>query len=243
MSVAGDSPVEQVAELAAGADGNAPGERLDPDADLVRRIQCGDQRAFQTLMVKYQRRVARHVARYVKRSCDVDDLVQEIFLKVYRGLPSFRSDSSFHTWLHSITRNAALNFVTRQPDVEVLSSDALVETANDLPGSCFDREAGDPERVLIAKEIAAMVERAVSGMGRDLAEPLLLYEEEGKQYKEIASLLQVPIGTVRTRIFRARAFITARLRPVAGSMHETPERRPQRRFAPDAASQSIGMPT
>jgi len=190
-------------------------EDMDSDRELVRLAQLGDPRAFEALVVKYQRRVARHVTRWVRRAADVEDVVQEVFVKVYRGLASFKGESAFYTWVYQIARNTALNFVTRQAPREVLAEDALGVDADERSeprGSDFE----DPERALLAKQISETVSLAMERLQPELAEALVLYEVEGKQYKEIAQMLQIPIGTVRTRIFRAREFIARRLEPVLG---------------------------
>lgn len=187
----------------------------DPDLELVRLAQGGDKRAFEALVVKYQRRIARHVARYVRRADDVEDVVQEIFIKVYRGIASFKGESLFYTWLYRIGTNCALNHLRRNPNVVALQDD-LRDTDDgesvDLAGSSAD----DPERILLAKQISQTIERAMARLQPELAEALTLYEVDGKQYKEIAQMLGVPIGTVRTRIFRARDFVAKRLEPIIG---------------------------
>ncbi|MFN0303818.1 MAG: sigma-70 family RNA polymerase sigma factor [Burkholderiales bacterium] len=190
----------------------------DPDAGLVRLAQLGDARAFEALVVKYQRRIARHVARYVKRASDVEDVVQEVFIKAYRGIASFKGESVFYTWMYRIAKNTALNFVTRQSKFVVLQEDlAPSESGEPLD---VGSDAEDPERLLLAKQISETVGRAMTQLRPELAEALLLYEVEGKQYKEIAQMLTIPIGTVRTRIFRAREFIAQRLEPVVGPFRD-----------------------
>lgn len=187
----------------------------DPDQELVRLAQSGNERAFETLVVKYQRRIARHVTRYVKRPADVEDVVQDVFIKAYRGLPSFKGESAFYTWLYRIARNTALNFVTRQQRIVLLQEDlAPTDTPADELHAASDEE--DPERLLLAKNISETVDQAVKRLPPEMAEALLLYEVEGKAYKEIAQMLQIPIGTVRIRIYRAREFIAQRLEPVVG---------------------------
>jgi len=182
----------------------------EADAELVRLAQRGDERAFQALVVKYQRRIARHVARYVGRASDVEEVVQDAFIRAYRGLASFRGDASFYSWLYRIATNAAFSF---------LKKSAGEVQADERPDEGFEPGVTDeqsPERVLIAKQIGDAVERAMARLQPELAEALVLYEVEGKSYKEIAQMLGTPIGTVRTRIFRAREFIARRLEPVLG---------------------------
>ncbi|MDH5246751.1 MAG: sigma-70 family RNA polymerase sigma factor [Betaproteobacteria bacterium] len=184
----------------------------EQDGELVRLAQAGDAKAFEALVVKYQRRIARHVARYLKAAGDVEDVVQETFIRAYRGLASFRGDSAFYSWLYRIATNAALSHLQREPGDVLLGDDAPEERAESFEPGVSDAE--DPERILIAKQIAETVQRALAKLQPDLAEALMLYEVEGKPYAEIAGMLGIPIGTVRTRIFRAREFIAKRLEPV-----------------------------
>lgn len=194
-------------------------DRNDPDALLVRLARDGDEHAFGALFNKYQPRVARHVAHYVKRACDVEDVVQEVFIKAHRGLRSFKGESAFYTWLYRIAKNAALNFVMRQRNVVLLQED--LAPGDSTASVMFDTGEGkDPESLLLTKSIAEAVERAMDRLQPDLAQALILYEVEGKQYKEIAQMLQIPIGTVRTRIFRAREFIAQRLEPIVGRVSD-----------------------
>lgn len=184
----------------------------DQDAELVRLAQAGDAKAFEALVVKYQRRIARHVARYVRNSGDVEDIVQDVFIRAHRGLASFRGDSAFFSWLYRIATNASLSHLKRSRNDVLLGDDAPEERAEAFEPGVSD--AADPERTLMAKQIADTVQKALSRLQPDLAEALMLYEVEGKPYAEIAGMLDIPIGTVRTRIFRAREFIAKRLEPV-----------------------------
>lgn len=196
-----------------------PMNPADPDRELVRLAQGGDARAFEALLVKYQRRVARHVTRWVKRSSDVEDVVQEVFIKAYRGLPSFKGESSFYTWVYQIARNTSFNFVTRQQKHVVLKDDISAEDGPEMEDT-VGNDHDDPERSLLARQICDTVDAAMKRLQPDLAEALVLYEVEGKPYKEIAEMLKIPIGTVRTRIFRAREFIAKRLEPVVGPVRD-----------------------
>lgn len=180
------------------------------DAQLVRLAQAGDAKAFEALVVKYQRRIARHVARYLKAAGDVEDAVQETFIRAYRGLASFRGDSSFYSWLYRIATNAAFSFLKKTAG-EVQADERSDEGFE--PGLTDEQS---PERILLARQIGDAVERAMARLQPELAEALVLFEVEGKSYKEIAEMLGTPIGTVRTRIFRAREFIARRLEPVLG---------------------------
>jgi RNA polymerase sigma-70 factor (ECF subfamily) len=183
----------------------------EADAELVRLAQAGDERAFQALVVKYQRRIARHVARYVKRANDVEEVVQDAFMRAYRGLASYRGDASFYSWLYRIASNAAFSFLKKNAG-EMPVADERADDGFE-PGLTDEQT---PERVLLARQIGEVVERAMARLQPELAEALVLFEVEGKSYKEIAQMLGTPIGTVRTRIFRAREFVARRLEPVLG---------------------------
>src|SRR5690242_5051837 len=186
----------------------------DPDLTLVRLAQAGDARAFEALVVKYQRRVARHVARYIRRAADVEDVVQETFVRAYRGLNTFRGESAFYSWLYRIATNVSLSALKRNPEPLLLGDEAPDERADAFEPGLTDGE--DPERTLMAKQIGEAVQRALARLQPDLAQPLLLFEVEGKSYAQIAQMLNVPVGTVRTRIYRAREFIAKRLEAVVG---------------------------
>ncbi|HET9446365.1 MAG TPA: sigma-70 family RNA polymerase sigma factor [Steroidobacteraceae bacterium] len=189
-------------------------EAADPDSELARLAQAGDARAFEALVVKYQRRIARHVARFIKSADDVEDVVQEVFVRAYRGLGAFRGESQFYSWLYRIASNTALNHLRRASDDVLLGDEAPDERAGEfVPGAS---DAAQPERTLMAEQIADAVQRALAKLQPQLAEALMLFEVDKKSYAEIAQMLQIPIGTVRTRIFRAREFIARRLEPVLG---------------------------
>jgi RNA polymerase sigma-70 factor, ECF subfamily len=190
----------------------------DPDAELVRLAQSGDVRAFEALVVKYQRRIARHVARFIKSANDVEDVVQDVFIRVYRGLNAFRGDSAFYSWLYRIASNAAVNHLRRAPQDVLLGDQAADERTDAFEPGVSD--AAHPERTLMAEQIAAVVQRALAKLQPQLAESLMLFEVDKKSYAEIAEMLQIPIGTVRTRIFRAREFIARRLEPVLGPQRD-----------------------
>jgi len=189
-------------------------EAADPDTELTRLAQAGDARAFEALVVKYQRRIARHVARFIKSADDVEDVVQDVFVRAYRGLASFRGDSQFYSWLYRIASNAALNHLRRASDDVSLGDDVPDERISEFSPGVSD--AAQPDRTLMAEQIADAVQRALAKLQPQLAEALMLFEVEKKSYAEIAEMLQIPIGTVRTRIFRAREFIARRLEPVVG---------------------------
>ena len=193
-------------------------EAADPDIELARLAQTGDARAFEALVVKYQRRIARHVARFIKSADDVEDVVQDVFVRAYRGLASFRGDSQFYSWLYRIASNAALNHLRRASDDVLLGDDSPDERISEFAPGISD--AAQPDRTLMAEQIADAVQRALAKLQPQLAEALMLFEVEKKSYAEIAEMLQIPIGTVRTRIFRAREFIARRLEPVLGPLRD-----------------------
>src|SRR5690242_1715730 len=166
----------------------------DPDAELVRLAQAGDSRAFEALVVKYQRRIARHVARYLRSAADVEDAVQEVFLRVYRGVASFRGESLFYSWLYRIATNVALRHLARLPSDLTLGDDASEERESAFEPGITDDAL--PERTVMAEQIGETVQKALSKLRPQLAEALMLYETENKSYAEIAEMLDIPIGTV-----------------------------------------------
>lgn len=184
---------------------------LQADSELVRLAQLGDELAFEALVVKYQRRIARHVARYVPIASDVEDVVQEVFIRAFRGLHSFRGDSAFYTWLYRIATNAALTFLRQAPHEEQLN-DSDDERPNPFEPGISDGET--PERTLMASQIADAVRQGLARMQPELVDALTLFEVEGKSYSDIAQMFGVPIGTIRSRIFRAREALAKRLEPV-----------------------------
>ncbi len=189
----------------------------DADALLVERVKQGDKRAFEMLVVKYQRRVARLISRMVRDSDLVQDITQETFIKVYRALPQFRGESAFYTWLYRIAVNTArkaLMDLKRDPLVlaSLAAHDAENEETSGLESEPSNGET--PEALLASKEIATAVNTAIEALSDDLRQAITLREIEGLSYEEIAELMNCPIGTVRSRIFRAREAIAARLRPL-----------------------------
>jgi RNA polymerase sigma-70 factor (ECF subfamily) len=189
-------------------------EKQDPDAELVRLAQAGDERAFEALVVKYQRRIAKHVARYVRNASDVEDVVQEAFIRAYRGLPSFRGGSAFYTWLYRIASNTAFSHLERRPPLDLLGDQQPDERTDEIDPAGSAGE--DPERLLMASQIAEALERGLQRLQPALLEALTLYEVEGKSYAQIAHMVDIPVGTVRTRIFRAREALAKRLEAVLG---------------------------
>lgn len=192
------------------------------DLELVRRVQRGDRAAFDLLVQKYQHRIAHLVARYVRDPAEVEDVAQEAFIKAYRGLGNFRGESAFYTWLYRIAINTAKNYLVsagrRVPDQGVDSADAEQYESGTLL-----RDTDTPERQLLSREVEETVYRAIESLPAELREAITLREMEGLSYEEIAQVMDCPIGTVRSRIFRAREAIDGKLKPLldeTGAMNE-----------------------
>jgi len=189
----------------------------DADALLVERAKRGDKHAFEMLVVKYQRRIERLVGRMVRDPDLVLDIAQESFIRAYRALPQFRGDSAFYTWLYRIAVNTAKKALVEMRRDPLVTESALAPTdggeETSRPGSELT-DGATPEAVLASKEIAAAVNAAVDELSEDLRQAIVLREIEGLSYEEIAQAMNCPIGTVRSRIFRAREAIAARLRPL-----------------------------
>ena len=190
----------------------------DSDVDLVARAQRGDQRAFEMLVIKYQRRIERLIARMVRDVDLVQDIAQETFIRAYRALPQFRGDAAFYTWLYRIAVNTAKKaLVGLKRDPLVSESSLSRSNDDDDETSRVERELTDgstPESLLATKEIAQTVNAAIDALSPDLRQAITLREIEGLSYEEIADMMNCPIGTVRSRIFRAREAIALRLRPL-----------------------------
>ncbi len=185
----------------------------EADQALVERAQRGDGRAFDLLVLKYQQRVAALIGRYLRDSTEVMDVTQEAFLKAYRALPGFRGESAFYTWIYRIAINTVKNHMVaqgRRPPGE----DVEAEVAEQMDAGGRLREQATPERELLTDEIAENVQAALNGLPEDLRTAIVLRELEGMSYEAIATAMSCPIGTVRSRIFRAREAIDKRLRPL-----------------------------
>jgi len=190
----------------------------DPDAALVERVKAGDKRAFELLVIKYQRRIERLIGRMVRDSDAVADIAQESFIRAYRALPQFRGDSAFYTWLYRIAVNTAKKALVDMRRDPLITDSARASSSDDDDETSWrgaePTDAETPEAVLASKEIAATVNAAIEALSEDLRQAITLREIEGLSYEEIAELMQCPIGTVRSRIFRAREAIAVRLRPL-----------------------------
>jgi RNA polymerase sigma-70 factor (ECF subfamily) len=189
----------------------------EADALLVARAQRGEVQAFEMLVVKYQRRIERLIGRIVRDVDLVQDVAQETFIRAYRALPQFRGESAFYTWLYRIAVNTAKKTVGDLMRDPVITESALALRNDDDETSPVERELTDgetPEAILASREIARTVNAAIDALPNDLRQAIVLRELEGLSYEEIATLMNCPIGTVRSRIFRAREAIATKLRPL-----------------------------
>lgn len=182
------------------------------DAELVRKAQKGDKTAFDLLVRKYQHRIAAVVSRLVRDHGECQDVVQDSFIKAFRSLASFRGDSQFYTWMYRIAVNTAKNHLAsrkRRP-----GADVEIEDAEFIDGGVYVQDNDTPEQELLREEVAQVVSRALAALPDDIRQAITLREMEGLSYEEIAEVMGSPVGTVRSRIFRAREAIDARLRPL-----------------------------
>ena len=183
------------------------------DQLLVERVQAGERQAFDLLVSKYQRRLMRLVSRIVHDPAEAEDVVQETFIKAFRALRHFRGDAAFYTWLYRIGINTAKNFLVNQGRRPPTSSEPDVEQAGQGENDAL-RDINTPESMLASKQIAQTVNEAMDALPIDLRTAIVLREIEGLSYEEISAIMGCPIGTVRSRIFRAREVIAEKLRPL-----------------------------
>ncbi|WP_334107386.1 RNA polymerase sigma factor RpoE [Methylobacillus sp.] len=198
-----------------------PAGNREIDQQLVERAQGGDKHAFGLLVDKYQRKLGRLLSRLIRDPAEVEDVVQESFIKAYRALPSFRGDSAFYTWLYRIGINTAKNYLVAMGRRPQATGDIEIEDAENFEDGNELRTMDTPETELLGKEIAQTVNDTVAGLPEELRTAITLREIEGLSYEEIATMMDCPIGTVRSRIFRARETIAQKLRPLL----DTPEDR------------------
>lgn len=197
------------------------GER-EADLVLVERVQAGDQEAFGLLVSKYQRKLLRLVMRMVRDPGEAEDVAQEAFIKAYRALPNFRGDSAFYTWLYRIGVNTAKNWLVANGRRMPTMSDIASDDTEGIEEGILLRDDETPDRVLMSRQIGETVNAAMDALPEDLRTAISLREIDGLSYEEIAQVMDCPIGTVRSRIFRAREAIAVRLRPM---LDTAPDRR------------------
>ena len=184
------------------------------DQQLVERAQRGDKQAFGLIVSKYQRKLVRLLSRLIRDPAEVEDVAQEAFIKAYRALPSFRGDSAFYTWLYRIGINTAKNHLVSQGRRAPTTTEFDSEEAESFEDGEQLRDINTPERVLLSKQIGETVNSAMEALPEELRTAIVLREIEGLSYEEIAGIMECPIGTVRSRIFRAREAIADKLRPL-----------------------------
>jgi RNA polymerase sigma-70 factor (ECF subfamily) len=187
--------------------------RKSNDQALVERVQRGDKAAFDVLVARYQHKVVKLIMRYVKDQAEALDVAQEAFIKAYRAMPRFRGDSAFYTWLYRIAINTAKNHLVaarRRP----LNYDLDIQDPEQYEMQARLKDVDTPEATLLSEEIRETVNRAIEGLPEDLRTAIMLRELEGMSYEEIATAMECPVGTVRSRIFRAREAIDKRLKPL-----------------------------
>ena len=187
------------------------------DRQLVERAQRGDKLAFGLLVEKYQRKLARLLSRFIRDPAEVEDVTQEAFIKAYRALPAFRGDSAFYTWLYRIGINTAKNYLMALGRRAPTSTEVEAEEAEGFEEGEQLRDINTPESVLLSNEIAATVNATIEQLPEELRTAIQLREIEGMSYEDIARVMDCPIGTVRSRIFRAREAIAEQLRPLLGT--------------------------
>jgi RNA polymerase sigma-70 factor (ECF subfamily) len=183
------------------------------DQQLVEKVQRGDKQAFNLLVQKYQHKVINLVSRYVRQQGDVADVAQEAFIKAYRAIPGFRGDSAFYTWLYRIAVNSAKNYLTAQQK-RVSSGDIDFEEAEFMDSATGLRESATPENLLLSSEVKSIIFSTIDTLPDDLKNAITLREIDGLSYEEIADIMDCPVGTVRSRIFRAREVIDKNLKPM-----------------------------
>ncbi len=184
------------------------------DQQLVERVQRGDKRAFDLLVVKYQRKLGRLLSRFIRDPSEVEDVTQEAFIKAYRALPNFRGDSAFYTWLYRIGINTAKNHLVAMGRRAPTSTEMDAEEAENIESGDQLRDLNTPENQMMSRQVGDTVNQTLQELPEELRTALTLREIEGLSYEEIATAMQCPVGTVRSRIFRAREAVAAKLKPL-----------------------------
>jgi RNA polymerase sigma-70 factor (ECF subfamily) len=187
------------------------------DQQLVERAQRGEKHAFELLVSKYQRKLARLLSRFIRDPTEVEDVTQEAFIKAYRALPSFRGDSAFYTWLYRIGINTAKNYLVAMGRRAPTTTDIDSEEAEGFEDGEHLRDLNTPENEMMSRQVAETVNQTLEELPEELRTAITLREIEGLSYEDIAKIMNCPIGTVRSRIFRAREAIAERLRPLLGT--------------------------
>ncbi|HET6491589.1 MAG: RNA polymerase sigma factor RpoE [Betaproteobacteria bacterium] len=187
------------------------------DQQLVERAQRGDKQAFELLVSKYQRKLARLLSRFIRDATEVEDVTQEAFIKAYRALPTFRGDSAFYTWLYRIGINTAKNYLVAMGRRAPTTTDFDSDEAENFEDGDQLRDLNTPENELMSRQVAETVNQTLEELPEELRTAITLREIEGLSYEDIASIMNCPIGTVRSRIFRAREAIAEKLRPLLGT--------------------------
>lgn len=195
------------------------GER-EVDQQLVERAQRGEKLAFELLVAKYQRKLGRLLSRFVRDPAEVEDVTQEAFIKAYRALPSFRGESAFYTWLYRIGINTAKNYLVAQGRRAPTTTEFDSDEAENFEDGDQLRDINTPENELQSKQIAQTVNHAMESLPDELRTAITLREIDGLSYEDIATMMNCPIGTVRSRIFRAREVIAQQLRPLLGTRED-----------------------
>lgn len=186
----------------------------DVDQLLVERVQRGDKQAFDLLVAKYQRKLGRLVSRFIRDPAEAEDVTQDAFIKAYRALPGFRGESAFYTWLYRIGINTAKNYLLASKRRAPTSTPFDTDDAETFEEATLLHEVSTPENELMSKQVVDVVQSSLQQLPEDLRSALTLREIEGLSYEEIASVMNCPIGTVRSRIFRAREAVAENLRPL-----------------------------
>jgi len=190
------------------------------DQQLVERAQRGEKHAFELLVSKYQRKLARLLSRFVRDTTEVEDVVQEAFIKAYRALPTFRGDSAFYTWLYRIGINTAKNYLVAMGRRAPTTTEFDSEDAETFENGDQLRDLNTPENELMSRQVGETVNQTLAELPEELRTAITLREIEGLSYEDIANIMNCPIGTVRSRIFRAREAIAEKLRPLLGTSRD-----------------------